>query len=37
LKRYLRKIGFPQTWIVPYKDGKRVPLEEVLEVALGGD
>ncbi|EON78831.1 hypothetical protein ADIS_0728 [Lunatimonas lonarensis] len=37
LKRYLRKIGFPETWIVPYKDGRRVPLEEVLEVALKGD
>ena len=30
LKRYLRKIGVKHTWIVPYKDGKRVPLKTVL-------
>nr|MBI1232458.1 hypothetical protein [Cytophagales bacterium] len=31
LKNYLRKIGVKETWIVPYKDGKRVPLKSVLE------
>lgn len=33
LKRYLRKIGVKDTWIVPYKDGVRVPLKTVLEDA----
>lgn len=37
LKRYLRKIGVQQTWIVPYKDGKRVPLSEVLDDVLAGE
>jgi predicted nuclease with TOPRIM domain len=31
LKNYLRKIGVKETWIVPYRDGKRVPLKSVLE------
>ncbi|MCC5939625.1 MAG: hypothetical protein JJU34_20260 [Lunatimonas sp.] len=34
LKRYLRKIGVQHTWIVPYRDGKRVPLAEVLDEAM---
>lgn len=34
LKRYLRKIGVNETWIVPYMDGKRVPLKDVLDVVL---
>ncbi|WP_162416487.1 SPOR domain-containing protein [Cyclobacterium roseum] len=29
-KKKLRKIGVNEAWIVPYKDGKRVPLKEVL-------
>lgn len=29
-KKKLRKIGVDEAWIVPYKDGKRVPLNEVL-------
>ncbi|WP_209331300.1 hypothetical protein [Lunatimonas salinarum] len=37
LKRYLRRIGVQHTWIVPYKDGKRVPLAEVLEEALADE
>lgn len=34
LKKHMRKIGMTRAWIVPYKDGKRVPLKEVLEVVL---
>ncbi|SHM59836.1 hypothetical protein SAMN04488057_102278 [Cyclobacterium lianum] len=30
LKKKLRKVGVQEAWIVPYKDGKRVPLKEVL-------
>ena len=37
LKRYLRKIGVKHTWIVPYKDGKRVPLKTVLEDSTVGE
>jgi len=29
-KKKLRKIGVKEAWIVPYKDGKRVALKEVL-------
>ncbi|SEJ32991.1 hypothetical protein SAMN05192553_103284 [Cyclobacterium xiamenense] len=29
-KKKLRKIGVKEAWIVPYKDGERVPLKEVL-------
>ena len=29
-KKKLRKIGVKEAWIVPYRDGKRVPLKEVL-------
>lgn len=29
-KKKLRKIGVKEAWIVPYKDGNRVPLKEVL-------
>lgn len=31
LKRYLREMGVKDAWIVPYRDGQRVPLKEVLE------
>ena len=30
LKRYLREMGVDDAWIVPYRDGKRVPLREVV-------
>lgn len=29
-KKKLRKIGVKEAWIVPYKDGQRVPLKDVL-------
>ncbi len=32
LKRYLREMGVEDAWIVPYRDGKRVPLKEVLPI-----
>jgi len=35
LKKRMRKIGVNRAWIVPYKDGKRVPLKEVLDVVIG--
>lgn len=34
LKKQMRKIGMNKAWIVPYKNGKRVPLKEVLQVVL---
>lgn len=37
LKNYLRKIGVKETWIVPYKDGKRVPLKSVMEETTIGN
>jgi cell division protein FtsN len=30
-KKTLRKMGVKEAWIVPYKEGVRVPLKEVLE------
>ena len=30
-KKYLREMGVEDAWIVPYKDGKRVPMKDVLE------
>jgi len=30
LKRYLREMGVDDAWIVPYRDGQRVPLKEVV-------
>lgn len=35
LKKRMRKVGINRAWIVPYKDGKRVPLKEVLDVVIG--
>ena len=35
LKKRMRKIGINSAWIVPYKDGNRVPLKEVLDVVIG--
>src|SRR5690554_4323191 len=32
LKKHMRKVGVRRAWIVPYRDGKRVPLKEVLDV-----
>ncbi|OEK02639.1 hypothetical protein BFP97_14390 [Roseivirga sp. 4D4] len=32
LKRYLREMGVEDAWIVPYRDGKRVPLKEVIAI-----
>lgn len=32
LKRYLREMGVEDAWIVPYRDGKRVPLKDVLDL-----
>ena len=34
LKKHMRKVGMTRAWIVPYKDGKRVPLKEVIEFVL---
>lgn len=37
-KKYLREMGVKDAWIVPYKDGVRVPIKDVLEgVVSGGD
>ena len=33
-KKKLRKIGVKEAWIVPYKDGKRVALKEVLSEVI---
>ena len=30
-KKYMRDMGVKDAWIVPYKDGTRVPLKDVLE------
>ncbi len=30
-KKYLREMGVADAWIVPYKDGVRVPIKDVLE------
>ncbi|MTI30017.1 Ezrin/radixin/moesin family protein [Cytophagales bacterium RKSG123] len=30
-KKYLREMGVKDAWVVPYKDGERVPMKEVLE------
>jgi hypothetical protein len=30
-KKYLREMGVKDAWIVPYKDGKRVAMKDVLE------
>lgn len=33
-KKHMRKIGVSNAWIVPYKNGRRVPLKEVLGVVI---
>jgi len=30
-KKYLREMGVKDAWIVPYRDGERVPIKDVLE------
>ncbi|MCC5921888.1 MAG: Ezrin/radixin/moesin family protein [Cyclobacteriaceae bacterium] len=30
-KKYMREMGVSDAWIVPYKDGQRVPIKDVLE------
>jgi hypothetical protein len=30
-KKYLREMGVSDAWLVSYKDGKRVPIKDVLE------
>lgn len=37
LKRYLREMGVEDAWIVPYRDGQRVPLKDVLPGATGSN
>jgi hypothetical protein len=37
LKRYLREMGVEDAWIVPYRDGTRVPLKDVLPNAKAND
>ncbi|KEO72199.1 SPOR domain-containing protein [Anditalea andensis] len=34
LKKHLRRTGVRDAWIVPYEDGKRVPLKDVLDKVL---
>jgi DNA repair exonuclease SbcCD ATPase subunit len=34
LKKHLRLTGIRDAWIVPYRDGQRVPLKEVLDEVL---
>ena len=36
-KKYLREMGVKDAWIVPYKDGQRVPLKDVLEGVISTD
>lgn len=33
LKRYLREMGVEDAWIVPYRDGERVPLADVIKAS----
>ena len=35
LKRYLREMGVEDAWIVPYRDGRRVPLKDVINGQAG--
>lgn len=37
LKRYLREMGVEDAWIVPYRDGQRVPLKDVLPGVSGSN
>jgi hypothetical protein len=33
-KKYMRDMGVKEAWIVPYKDGVRVELKDVLDAAV---
>ena len=33
-KKHIREMGVKDAWIVPFKDGKRVPIKDVLEVVI---
>lgn len=33
LKRYVREMGVEDAWIVPYRDGRRVPLKDVINTS----
>ncbi|MEX2592552.1 MAG: Ezrin/radixin/moesin family protein [Anditalea sp.] len=33
-KKHMRKVGVSNAWIVPYKNGRRVPLKDVLDVVI---
>jgi len=37
LKRYLREMGVEDAWIVPYRDGQRVPLKDVIKEPAGSN
>jgi len=36
-KKYLREMGVKDAWIVPYKDGTRVPIKDVLEGVISDE
>ncbi len=36
-KKYLREMGVKDAWIVPYKDGTRVPIKDVLEGVISSE
>jgi len=36
-KKYLREMGVKDAWIVPYRDGTRVEIKDVLEGVVGED
>jgi vacuolar-type H+-ATPase subunit I/STV1 len=35
-KKYMREMGVKDAWIVPYRDGQRVEIKDVLEGVVGG-
>jgi hypothetical protein len=35
-KKYMRDMGVKDAWIVPYRDGQRVEIKDVLEGVIGG-
>lgn len=35
-KKYMRDMGVKDAWIVPYRDGQRVEIKDVLEGVVGG-
>lgn len=35
-KKYMREMGVRDAWIVPYRDGQRVDIKDVLEGVVGG-